>query len=119
DLLFLTFTVILSCISYLPRMGFYSDDWSFLGNFTLSHDQSLIGLIRTATTPNTLMRPGQNVYDALLYWAFGTNPFGYQIVNTEVLLGSILLFYCILRQLRLPRIIAVAVPLMYALLPQY
>ncbi len=119
DCLFLGFIVLLSVGSYIYKIGFYSDDWSFLGNFTLSHNQSLIGLYQTATTPNTFMRPVQNLYDAVLFWLFGTHPLGYQLVNTYVFIGIILLFYIILRYIRIPRIIALTVPLVYALLPNY
>ncbi len=43
DCIFLAFAVLLSFTGYVDRLGFYSDDWSFLGNFTLSADKSLSG----------------------------------------------------------------------------
>jgi len=119
DYLFLIGIVLTSCVLYIRKIGFYSDDWSFLGNFSLSHNQSLVGLIKTATTANTLMRPMQNIYDAVLYFLFGTNPLGYQLVNTGVFVCIILILYSILRQLKTPRIIALTVPLVYAFLPNY
>lgn len=119
DTIFLSFVVITSFAFYIQKIGFYSDDWSFLGNFVVSHDRTLFGLIRTATTPNTFMRPLQNIYDALLYFIFGVHPLGYQLVNAGVFLGVILLLYFILRKLKLPRVIAVAVTILYALLPNY
>ncbi len=119
DSIYIGLTVIASVILYVGRIGFYSDDWSFLGNFHLSRDQSLWGLIQTATTPNTFMRPVQNIYDAVLYWLFGTQPLGYHLVNTTVLIAIAVLFYFVLRQLKLPRIITIALPLVYILLPHY
>ncbi len=119
DCVFLGFIVVMSVVLYLPHIGFYSDDWAFLGNFALSQDQSLLGLFQTAITPNTMMRPIQNFYDALLYWLFGLNPLGYQLVNAGVMFSTTLLFYFVLRQLKLPRIIALTVPLVYVLLPHY
>lgn len=119
DGLFLCSTIVMSFVLYIRTIGFYSDDWSFLGTFSVSPDQSLLGLFKVATTPNTLMRPLQNLYDALLYRCFGTNPLGYQIVNAVVFLTIIMLFYLVLRRLRLPRIVTVAIPLVYALLPNY
>jgi len=119
DTIFLGLMVAASCALYVSRIGFYSDDWSFLGNFRISKDQSLIGLFKTASTPNTQMRPLQNIYDVLLYKVFGVHPLGYQLVNMFVLIGITVLFYCILKRLKLPRIIAVAIPLVYALLPNY
>jgi cellulose synthase/poly-beta-1,6-N-acetylglucosamine synthase-like glycosyltransferase len=119
DAIFLGLVVAASCILYVSKIGFYSDDWSFLGNFSTAKDQSLIGLFKIASTPNTQMRPLQNIYDVLLYKIFGVHPLGYQLVNMGVLIAITILFYCILKRLKLPRIIAVAVPLVYALLPNY
>jgi cellulose synthase/poly-beta-1,6-N-acetylglucosamine synthase-like glycosyltransferase len=119
DCFFLIFAVLISLVLYVQHIGFYSDDWAFLGNFTMSQDQSLLGLFQTATTPNTFMRPVQNFYDAFLFWLFGTAPLGYQLVNAAVLSSSTLLFYFVLKQLSLPRIITIAVPLVYVLLPNY
>lgn len=119
DCLFLCSVVILSLASYIYKLGFYSDDWAFLGSFSLSHNQSIFHLYQVATTPNTFMRPMQNLYDAILFWLFGLNPLGYQLVNALVFISIIILFYLILRQLKISRIITIAVPLVYALLPNY
>lgn len=119
DSVFLGIIVAASYALIINRLGFYSDDWSFLGNFSLSPSQTLLGLIKTATTPNTQMRPVQNIYDATLYWAFGIHPLGYQIVNATVFMALIILLYLILRKINIPRIIAVSIPLLYALLPNY
>ncbi len=119
DCVFLSAVVIASMIFYIQKIGFYSDDWAFLGNFSLSANHSLLELIKIAITPNTLMRPGQDFYDALLYWLFGMQPLGYQLVNALMFVAITVLFYLVLRHLKLPRIIAVAVPMVYALLPHY
>ena len=119
DCLFLSIIVISSLILYVAKIGFYSDDWSFIGSFSVSSRQSLIGLIQTATTPNTFMRPVQNVYDALLYYIFGVDPLGYQLVNSFVFLLIILIAYFVLREIRMPRILTITVPMIYALLPNY
>ncbi|MDQ3099047.1 MAG: glycosyltransferase [bacterium] len=119
DSIFLAFVVTTSFILYVRKLGFYSDDWSFLGNFRLSADQSLLGLFRIATTPNTFMRPVQNAYDTLLYWFFGLQPFGYHVVNGVVLVGIALFIYYVLRQLQFPRIVAISLALVYILIPNY
>ncbi len=119
DLLFLVIIVGLSFSYYVGGIGFYSDDWSFLGNFSVTHDQSLLGLFQSATTPNTFMRPVQNLYEAFLYWFFGIQPLGYQLVNVFTFMVIAGLFYIVLRQLKLPRIIALTIPLVYILLPNY
>lgn len=119
DSLFLIFAVIFSISSYINKIGFYSDDWSFIGNFTLSQDKSLLGLIKTATTPNTFMRPLQNIYDAVLFWVFGTGPLGYHLVNSAVLVLIILMLYLVLRLLKVPRIISLSASLVFAMMPNY
>ena len=65
------------------------------------------------------MRPVQFLYLAALYKAFGTDPLGYHVVNTLVLAAGAVLFYLVLRRLGLSRVLALAVPLVYALLPHY
>lgn len=119
DVVFLVAIVLISSALYINRIGFYSDDWAFLGNFSLSKDQSLLGLFFTTTTPNTFMRPVQNFYEAVLFWMFGIKPLGYQIVNTAIYMGISAMFYMVLRQLKIPRIIALTIPLVYILLPNY
>lgn len=119
DCIFLVLTTAISIGLYIRDLGFYSDDWAFLGNFTISKSQSIPGLFLQANTPNTYMRPVQNIYDAVLYKLFAYEPLGYQIVNSLVFIGIILMFYFCLRKLKQPRIISVAVPLVYAMLPTY
>jgi hypothetical protein len=119
DCLFLGLMVIFTFILYIGQLGFYSDDWQFLGSFSTSANQTFFGLVQIATTPNTQMRPIQNIYDAALYFLFGTNPIGYQIINGMVLIATIVLFYLVLKRLRMPRIIAISIPLIYSMLPNY
>lgn len=119
DSLFLFVCVIVSALPYINRLGFYSDDWAFLGNFIVTADKSIFGLFVDATTPNTFMRPLQNLYDAALFYFFGLNPLGYHIINTLVFSAIILLLYKVLTEIKLSRIIAVTLPLIFAFLPHY
>jgi hypothetical protein len=50
---------------------------------------------------------------------FGLNPLGYHIVNAFLLVAVAWLFYLVLRELRLPRLLCVALPLVYSTLPHY
>lgn len=119
DSLFLSAIVVLSTVLYVGRLGFYSDDWSFLVYFSLADDQSLGGLVRSVHSPHTAMRPVQLLYLAWLYRLFGDHPLGYHLVNAAVIVLVALLFHVVLRELRQPRALALAVPLVYALLPHY
>ncbi len=119
DCLFLSLVVLLSVIPYIQGLGFYSDDWNFLGYLSVSKDQSLVGLFRSLYSQWVRMRPVQILYLAGLYWLFGPHPLGYHIVNAAIFLSSIVLFYLALRGMGQRRVLALAVPVIYALLPHY
>jgi hypothetical protein len=101
DCLFLLFSIWVSAALYLWWLGFYSDDWAFLGTLTLSDDQSLPGLIRTFFTekPDDWVRPVKGLYHVVLYSLFGLQPLGFHLVNTTVLMLGVVLFYLVLREL--------------------
>jgi hypothetical protein len=65
------------------------------------------------------MRPMQMIYQAVLYEFFGLTPLGYHIVNMMVLAAMTMLLYIVLREFGFSRSIAVAIPALYALLPNY
>lgn len=119
DCLFLAAVVGLSVLLYVHRLGFYSDDWSFLVYLVLSEDQSIGALYRSIQSPHTAMRPVQLLYLAGLYRIFGTEPLGFHIVNAIVMASSPVLLYLVLRHLGQQRLLALAVPLIFALLPHY
>lgn len=83
-----------------------------------ARDQSLSGLYE-AILPLTSQRPLQVLTFATLYRVFGLHSLDYHIFNTFLLVAVAALFYLVLRELRLPRLVCVAVPLVYATLPHY
>jgi hypothetical protein len=121
DFSFLAFITIVSSLHYLSRLGFYSDDWSFLRLFHFSNDQSVVGLARSfiLEQPDILARPVQVIYAAALYRAFGHNPLGYHLVNTAVFLVGLCFFSRVLRVITGNRLITLAVVLVYSQLPHY
>src|SRR5688572_26422553 len=119
DCLFLCLIVLLSLLLYVGSLGFYSDDWSFLGYFSVSPDQSFPGLFRYLLGPQVQMRPVQVLYLSGLYSLFGLSPLGYHLVNAAVLVAIPVLFYLALRELGQERIVALAAPVVYILLPHY
>jgi hypothetical protein len=115
------FLVVLTAISLLPYihgLGFYYDDYSVLERLNAASDQSLAGLY-DAVRPATGQRPLQALTFATLYRLFGLHPLGYHVVNACLLAGVAIVFYLVLRELRLPRVLCVTVPLVYSMLPHY
>ncbi len=121
DCAFLFGIVLLSGLSYVSRLGFYFDDWSYWGIMYGSRDQSLTGLLHClwSHSPDLHVRPVQALYLGLTYFTFGLHPLPYHLTNTLVLAFTAVLFYASLRELQLPHCITLAVPMVYALLPHY
>jgi hypothetical protein len=103
----------------LGSLGFYSDDWSFLASMHLGDDRSISGVFRELWTHDNAVRPVQWGVLALLYKLFGVDPLGYHVVNSMFVAAGALLFYLCMRELREPPLFAIAVPLLFALLPHY
>ncbi len=84
-----------------------------------SSDQSLSGLFQSIYTPNQYYRPVQIFYWAFLFWTFGPNAAPCHIVNAAVLILTVVVFYFTLLRLHVPRYLAVAIPLVYGIIPNY
>jgi hypothetical protein len=120
DCSFLLGIVLLSCLSYVGRLGFYSDDWDTWALFYGAKDQSLGSLMRATISRHLYPeRPVKMAYLALTYIHFGLHPLLYHLTITLALAGTAVLFYAALRELQLPHCITLTVPLVYALLPHY
>jgi hypothetical protein len=121
DSAFLSLIILSSAIFYVTRLGFYSDDWAFLRIMSTSDDRSLLGLWHQQYrfNANLQMRPTQVVYQSVLFKLFGFAPLGYHIVNTLIITVVAVLLYWVLRELNLPRFVAIAIAAVYGLLPNY
>jgi hypothetical protein len=118
DCAFLAIVTVASLAPYVRHLGFYYDDYSVLARMTASGDHSLLGFYHSVR-PATGQRPIQALIFATLYRLFGDDPLGYHVVNAGLLVTVAALLYLVLRQLRLPRLVCVAVPLVYSTLPHY
>jgi hypothetical protein len=79
---FLTLLVLLAVVWYLPRLGFYSDDWVFLGS--MHPWRSSFPMQYAALGGGTSMRPVQVFLLAILHHTFGTNPLPFHLVNNAL-----------------------------------
>jgi hypothetical protein len=119
DSAFLAIAVILSFAWYAPHLGFYSDDWAFIGRYATAADQSVVGFFNASHSPQHASRPMQLWLCAALYALFGMDPLAYHGFNGVLLVLNALLCYAIARRLRVSRTIALSVALIYGLLPSY
>jgi hypothetical protein len=113
DALCLAAITVASSLPYLRQLGFYSDDWGLLADF--SADRS--GFLALAVN-NFPGRPVQGLYLVTLFRFFGLDPLGYHVVNTAVLAASAALLYLLLQRLRLGRAESFATTLLFVMLPQ-
>ena len=118
DSLFLAAVTGCSFIVYIGQLGLYSDDWAFLSLFRSVADPTFPALF-AAMHEELSTRPMQALELAALYRAFGLEPLGYHLVNSAVFAGAVVMFYAALRELRLPRLAALTIPLVFSLLPHY
>ena len=111
--------VVLSLLWYAPRLGFYSDDWAFLARYATSPDQTVAGLYAASHSPQHASRPVQLWLCAVLYWLFGINPAGHQLLTALLLVANALLVFAVATALYVPRPIALAVAVIFGTLPSY
>ena len=119
DCAFLGLMVAVASATYVTRLGFYSDDWAFLGLLRTAGDASFAGRFWALYTPDLWMRPVEGGLFALVYHLFGATPAAFHLLNALALFAGVALFHLVLRELGVPRPIAVAIPLLYAFLPHY
>ena len=112
DALCLAAITLLSALPYLPRLGFYTDDWGLLADFSTNW-RGLSGAII-----NFPDRPVQGLYLASLFELFGLQPLGYHVVNTVVLASCGALFFLLLVRLGFARRMSFAAALLFIMLPQ-
>jgi hypothetical protein len=118
DSLWLASVVVLSAAPYLARLGFYYDDWAILGLMRTAEEPTFLGLLR-AVHPLFPNRSVHGFYSVMLYRLFGDHPLGYHLANLAVFLAGVLLLHLSLRALGVNRPLALALPVVYALLPNY
>jgi hypothetical protein len=118
DCIAVAIIALLSLAPYRASLGFYSDDHWMLAAFASAADPSISGLISLMMDSMANIRPVQVVSIVLLYHQFGLSPFGYQLIIWLVYMALAPALYLVLRELRQPRLIAVAVALLCVCLPQ-
>jgi len=117
DQLAVAAVALLTSVLYVARLGFYNDDWSYLSAYANAPHKDLWTLIRASWSPITYMRPVAIAYHSALYWAFGTAPLGYHLVNAVVFAASGAMLNRLLGELGFGRRRSFAVAMIWATLP--
>ena len=117
DCLFLAVVTGVSMVTYVGALGFYYDDYSVLYRMAFSSDQSLVGLY-DSVRPATGQRPLQALIFATLYRLFGWIHSA-TTSSTRACSSRSQCLYLVMRELRLPRLLCVGIPLVYSILPHY
>src|ERR1700722_5114262 len=120
DCIVLAVATLLPVILYIRQLGIYADDWSVFARFRAYGDRTIAEYFRTFySLPVTHSRPVMDLYEAVLFRWFGVHPFGYHAVNAFVFFASALLFYLSIRLVLRDRFVALSVPVVFLLLPNY
>lgn len=120
DCVVLSIATLLPIILYIRRLGIYADDWSIFARFRGHGDKTIADYFRTFySLPVTHSRPVMDLYEAVLFRCFGTYPLGYHLVNAFVFFSSAVLFYLSIRLVFRERFLALAIPVVFLLLPNY
>jgi hypothetical protein len=120
DAAFIVVVSALPALFFTRGLGFYLDDHLFLGMMSASPDQSLIGLFHALSAdPKAQLRPVEYFLIAVAYRLFGTSQLPYHVVLAALVPMCALALYAVLVRLRLPRYLAVAIPVLFASAPHY
>lgn len=119
DLALIVLVAVAPSLGTIRHLGFYSDDWTMVGQFLLAPDQSLSGLLEDSYSHHYRSRPVQALYSALLYQVFGTDPFGYHVMSVVLIALAALLAARVLMALGVSRTAAVASAAVFAALPNF
>lgn len=106
---------------YVAGLGFYYDDHFFLGIMSTSHDRSVPGLFDALANEDSKawLRPAMYGGLAILYRLFGANPLPYHLFVAALTPICAVLLYLVLDRLRVPRFVAIGVPIIFAAAPHY
>ena len=123
DTVFLVGVSIASSFAWTRGLGFYSDDWGFLGVLRTAGNQSFLGLVLEQFDQDALlhirMRPTQIVLQAVLYRLFGLHPLGYHIFSVVVFAAIAFLAYRVLLELGASRLFAVSIPVVFVTMANF
>lgn len=120
DCTILALATLAPLIPSIRRLGIYADDWSVFARFRAHSGSTIADYFRTFySLPVTHSRPLMDLYEAVLFRCFGVHPFGYHLVNALVFYASAFLLYLSLRSVLRDRFVALTVPVVFLLLPNY
>jgi len=118
DALLAGLLVVVSFLPYVTKLGFHADDLSWIGRLVTSPSQSFSALYGTIRVDDPT-RPALYVYLASLYTLFGPQAAGFHVVLMLLMAAATGVLTLTLARAGVPRDVALAVPLLWALLPHH
>jgi hypothetical protein len=97
--------VVLALLLYAPHireLGWYYDDWALAAAMQDVHSSSPVDLYDGCHAEDTGGRPGACAFHAISYWLLGSGQSRYHAALVAMLVLSALLFFALLRRLRVP-----------------
>ncbi len=121
DSLLLVFVVFISGLPYVFELGFYGDDWAYESTLSQHQSQSAWVMFRALISSDSsmLVRPVQAAYLVSGFKVFGLNPVPYHVLGTLLLGFTVAALYFVLRVWGMQRGMALAISLVYGILPHY
>ncbi len=113
--------VFVSAFPYQFGLGFYLDDWQYMGTLDRFSADGLITMVRQMieVDPHFVFRPVQLTWLVLGFKAFGMKPIPYHIIVSAALSLVAVFLYIALWELLMNRWLAFVIALLFGLLPHY
>jgi hypothetical protein len=122
DCLFLFAVVMFSALPYVSGLGFYADDWDYLGILTHYNQGGFAAQFKALAReePAMVIRPVHPVYFIGCFRSFGMHPMPYHILNFIAIAFATACLYLAMRQLLLgDRWLAFLIALAFGVIPHY
>ena len=121
DCFFLFAVVAISFLPYVGRLGFYADDWDYLGILTRLSRSGFVDQFRALAQeePAMIIRPVHPVYFIGCFKVFGMHPLSYHVLNLVAIALATVFLYLALQELLGERWLAFAIALTFGVAPHY
>jgi len=121
DCAFLFAAILISAMPYVGGLGFYADDWDYLGILTHDSGRGFVAQFRGLAheEPAMIIRPVHPLYFIGCFRAFGLHPLPYHILNAVFISLAVVFLYLVFREFLKERWPAFCIALVFGVVPHY